>query len=233
MTMAVSTGFFKNGYGIQPDILAHQSVLVIDAGIYDRRRWTAELESVGFGLILTAGDMETADRYVRQNPCDIVFIDPNIGGTLDEGFGFIQKIKSRHPDSIIALLTGKPSLGLCYCALRAGVSDFLLKGAHLSIAAESVRLFKSRWQKTSSRVPDIALATGLFSSAGITRGELAVLEEFAKGFPKQQDIAKRLDKDEVYIRKVFSRVYKKLDSYFPVNNQAQLSHLMTICSLFN
>lgn len=231
--MAVSIGALKAGCGIQLDVLAHQSVAVVDRDFQDRRRWTVELESAGFGLILTAGDLETASGHVMQNPCDIVLIDPYIAGTLDDGFAFIQKVRSRHPQCIIALLTGNPSLELCYRSLRAGVSDFLLKGDHLSIAAESIRLLKKRFQKGSSRVPDTALATGLFSSAGITRGELAVLEEFAKGFPKQQDIARRLDKDEVYIRKVFSRVYKKLDSYFPVNNQAQLSHLVTICSLFN
>ena len=230
--MVVGVSSLKTDCGIRQGILAGKTVMVIDRDFHARRAWTAELEAVGFGLILTAGDFETARLHLRQTPSNMFFIDPHTGADIDEGFDFIRRIRSRFSEGIVAVLTGAPSLGLCYRAVRAGVSDFLVKGPYLSIATEALRLIESQSRKSCLRKREPLFATGLFSSVGITRGELAILEEFANGFPKQQDIAKRLDKDEVYVRKVFSRVYKKMESYFPVNNQAQLSHIMTICSLF-
>ncbi len=230
--MVAVASSLKINQNIQLDLLAHQTIMIVDRDYSSRRTWIAALEKAGIGLILTAADLETARNLSRQHACDLIFIDPQVAGLTDHGFEFIQEVKMQRPRSIVALLTGCPTMGLCFRAARAGVSDLLVKGPHLSPAAEALRMLKNRTAKNMAMRPDAMPATGLFSSVGVTRGELAVLEEFARGYPKQQDIARRLDKDEVYIRKVFSRVYKKLENYLPVNNQAQLSHIMTICSLF-
>lgn len=232
--MVVVAGSIKLKEGLHPEVLACRTVMVVDRDFGDRRAWTVDLEKAGFGLILTAGDLETARTYGRQNGCDLVFVDPHAGATLEEGFEFMQSLRLRHPKGLVAVLTGNPSLALCFRAARSGVNDFLVKGPHLSIAEEAVRMLRiSCAPKGSAFTKEGNFATGLFSSVGVTRGELAVLTEFSRGYPKQQDIARRLEIDEVSVRKVFSRVYKKLENYFPVNNQAQLSHIMTICSLFD
>ena len=48
-----------------------------------------------------------------------------------------------------------------------------------------------------------------------------------------KEIAERLDRSEKYIRKVFSRIYKKLGHRLDITNPSQLSHFLTICSLYN
>jgi DNA-binding NarL/FixJ family response regulator len=233
MATVLGTGTLRTRSGIPEEIFAHQTVMVINKDLQAGRSWTKDLEKSGFGLVLTAFNLDSATSLILQNQCDLIFVDPFIADNLDAGFAFIQNIIERHPGSPVAIITSSPSMALCRRAARMKISDLLVKGPHLSISNEAIRLIKKKSaakQLTSNSKG--TFATGLFSSIGVTRGEMAVLEEFADGYPKQQDIAKRLNKDEVYIRKVFSRVYRKLDSYFSISNQAQLSHIMTLCSLF-
>jgi DNA-binding NarL/FixJ family response regulator len=231
--MSAVLSALKTRNDIYPEIFAHQTVAVIDRDFEACRRWTKELEKTGFGLVMTACNLDEATVLIHQNTCDLIFVDPSIANTHDDGLAFIQTIVDRHPAGRVAIITSNPSMALCRRAARIKISDFFVKGPRLSISHEAVRLIRKKPVANRCRTDsDGTFATGLFSSVGITRGELAVLEEFANGYPKQQDIARRLNKDEVYIRKVFSRVYRKLENYFSISNQAQLSHIMTICSLF-
>ncbi len=227
--MALSLSALRTRAGILPEVLAHQSVILIDRDPQVGRTWARDLEKTGFGLVLTASTREAAMILAHQNPCDLVFVDPFVADNPEDGFALIQTVIKRHPGSSVAVITGNPSMALCRRAARLKISDFFVKGPRFSISDEAVRLTR---KKLLTERPEGMLATGLFSSVGVTRGELAVIEAFADGYPKQQDIAKRLNKDEVYIRKVFSRVYKKLENYFSITNQAQLSHIVTLCSLF-
>ena len=227
MVAAISN--LKSTSAARSELLSRYTVMVADRDFAARRRCTSALEGAGFGLILAAGDLETAGNYFREHACDLLIIDPNVGTDFAAAFDFIRTVRAGSQDTMVSVFTGTPSLGLCYRAARVGVSDFFIKGPHLAIAAEAARLLD---KQHAGRKTELGLATGLFSSVGVTRGEMAILEEFSRGYPKQQDIARRLDKDDVYIRKVFSRVYKKMETYLPINNQAQLSHLMTVCSLF-
>ena len=132
------------------------------------------------------------------------------------------------------MIAARTTPDLCYRAARLGASDFLIRTPMLDITRETARLLARRRLITGATWrPEAALATGIFTSIGMTDGEMKILLAFANGFPRHQQIADSLDRSEKYIRKVFSRIYKKLSHHLNITNSAQLSHFLTICSLYN
>ena len=214
--------------------LSNKNVMIIDRDGALRNRWGKSLEKAGYGLICGVPDPDTAALYLQRDSYNIIFVGISNDITGNVGLDFVARVRQQRFGGQLVVTSSDPTVDLCYRAARIGASDFLVKGPHLDIAAHAIRLTENR-QTTRSTMwrPETILATGLFASMGVTHCELRVLKEFARGFPKQQDIAARLDKDNVYVRKVFSRIYKKLDGQMAVRNQAQLSHLLTICSLFD
>ena len=207
--------------------------MIVDRDINLRKKWTQALESAGFGLICAVPAPETALYYAQRDPYDLIFVETRDHVLGNQGLDFVATIRRQGFSGQLAVTTKDPSADLCYRAARTGANDFLVKGPHLDITAHACRLTENRPLRDTRWRPETILATGLFASLGVTHCELKVLEEFARGFPKQQDIAARLNKDQVYVRKVFSRIYKKLEGQIAIKTQAQLSHLLTICALFN
>jgi DNA-binding NarL/FixJ family response regulator len=214
--------------------LGNQTIMIMDRDVHLRKQWREYLETAGFGLICGVSDSETALSYLQRDGYDLILVDISDRMVGNQGLDFIARIRQQGFGGQLVVYTDEPTADLCYRAARIGANDFLVNGPYLDIAAHAVRLTRCRnTTRNTMWRPETILTTGLFASLGVTHCELKVLEEFARGFPKQQDIAERLNKDNVYVRKVFSRIYKKLEGQMAVRNQAQLSHLLTICSLFD
>lgn len=212
----------------------YQTIMIVDSDAPLRKQWASALETAGYGLICGVSDPDTAAFYLQKDSYDIIFVDVTDHVSGNPGLDFVARIRQQGFGGLLVVVTEEPTADLCYRAARIGANDFLVKGPHLSIATHATRLTRGRHTTRNNMWrPETILATGLFTSLGVTHCELKVLEEFARGFPKQQDIAARLEKDNVYVRKVFSKIYKKLEGQMAVKNQAQLSHLLTICSLFD
>jgi DNA-binding NarL/FixJ family response regulator len=207
--------------------------LVIDTDDRIRTDWRHELMRAGLGPITTERTLSGAKEHLKARRCDLVFLDIS-GGESEASFDFLAGVQNQNYRGIVVAVSNEPTLDMCFRAARLGASDFLIKGPSLDIAAETRRLLSGRHaSRPSLRISEDRLSLGLFSSLGVTDGEMRVLREFARGFPRQPDIAKRLDREETYIRKTFSRVYEKLGDYFSIRTPAQLSHVLTICSLFD
>jgi DNA-binding NarL/FixJ family response regulator len=216
-----------------PHLSEERSILVIDADDRVRMDWRRELMHAGLGLITAERTLSGADEHMRTRRCDLVFLDIS-GKDPEARFDFLARVRNQNYRGIVAMVSNTPTLDMCFRAARLGASDFLIKSTSLDIAAEAKRLFSGRHvSRPPLRVSEDQLSLGLFSSLGVTDGEMRVLREFARGFPRQLDIAKRLNREETYIRKTFSRVYEKLGDYFSIRTSAQLSHVLTICSLFD
>ena len=210
------------------------TVMIVDRDINIRKQWTKALEAAGFGMICAVPAPETALHYIHRDTYDVIFVEIRDHVFGNQGLDFIAAIRKQGFTGKLAVTTTDPTADLCYRAARTGANDFLVKGPYLDIATHACRLTETGpFPQDTMWRPETILATGLFASLGVTHCELKVLEEFARGFPKQQDIAARLEKDQVYVRKVFSRIYKKLEGQIAVKTQAQLSHLLTICALFS
>lgn len=176
---------------------------------------------------------ERAEEEIKENFYNIIVIE--IPGTLHkrESLNFLSRLRALGFRGIIVMTSEYATPDLIYRCARLGASEFLLKNRSLDMGKEiSCLLSKRPSVDRTLWHPKMNLNMGLFTSAGLTACEIEILEEFAKGFPKHSEIAKRLSKSEPYIRKNFSRIYNKLGEHISVGNSAQLSHLLTICSLY-
>ncbi len=176
---------------------------------------------------------EKAEEEIKDTFYNIIVIE--VPNTLHarESLNFLSRLRALGFRGIIIMTAEHATHDLIYRCARLGASEFLLKNTSLDMGREISRLLSKRpsvdrtlWH------PKMNLGMGLFTSAGLTACEIEILEEFAKGFPKHSEIAKRLSRSEPYIRKNFSRIYNKLGEHISVENSAQLSHLLTICSLY-
>jgi DNA-binding NarL/FixJ family response regulator len=176
---------------------------------------------------------EKAEKEIKETFYNIIVIE--VPNTLRnrESLSFLSRLRALGFRGIAVMTAESATPDLIYRCARLGASEFLLKNRSLDMGREISRLLGKRpsvdrtlWH------PKMNLGLGLFTSAGLTQCEIEILEEFAKGFPKHSEIAKRLSKSEPYIRKNFSRIYNKLGEHISIENSAQLSHLLTICSLY-
>jgi DNA-binding NarL/FixJ family response regulator len=219
----------SNAFGLSPSAIAF-----IDDKLHVLHRFKSALARAGFKNVRCLSPDEDASRHINNYEVDLVFIDVISSAASGRGFELLSRIRQRGFRGSVAMISARPTADLCYRAARLGASDFLVRSPGLDIAKETARLLARRQLITgASWRPEAVLATGIFSSIGMTEAEMTILAAFADGFPRHQVLAERLDRSEKYIRKVFSRVYKKLGCHLDVTNAAQLSHFLTVCSLYN
>ncbi len=208
------------------------SVLIIDSDDLSLRKNRTSLRNSGFSDVEVHTRIESAQNAMATRFCDLVFLE--IPAEDEErGFRFLTWLRRRGFRGVAVVFSSAPTVPALYRAAMLGASEFLVKNPEMNFAEETIRLLGDRpkndpavWQS------DAFLYSGLFNCMGLTKGELEVLRAFAVGFPRHQEIAERLGKNSAYIRKTFSRIYEKISYFLPVENPAQLSNLITVCSLF-
>ncbi len=218
---------------IPPRATFDASILIVCDDAFISRIYSTRLCSSGFSQPSTAKNAKNAFLFFESHRCDLVVLDASLGSSPDESFDFLELIRSRGFHGTVIMMAKAPTLETLYRAAATGANDFGLRGQKLDIAGEVRRLLQRRsWVDQTAWCPDAVRRTGFFRSVGMTKGEIEILTEFARDFPRQSDLAKRMEKTAAYIRKTFSRIYEKLDDPLSVNNPAQLSHLLTICTLY-
>ena len=203
------------------------SILLIDSDDFTLRKNSATLRRSGFNDVEVHARFESAQGRIDEHYCDIIYLEIKSEDKHEKGFEFLSWLRARKFRGIIVVLTGEPTIPLLYRSAMLGANELLIKHPEMDLAKDTIRLLNKRqmndysvWQS------DAFLCSGTFGCMGLSKGELEVLKTFADGFPRHAEIASRLGKNGTYIRKSFSRIYEK------VENPAQLSHLITICSLF-
>jgi DNA-binding NarL/FixJ family response regulator len=210
------------------------SILIVDNDDLALRKSRNQLTLSGFKDVETRRSVHSAQQRISERCADIIFLDIVSEKNQERGFEFLSRLHARKSRGVVVVISAQPSFQLLYRAAMSGASEFLVKTLTLDLSKEIPRLLdKRRMNDFSLWQPDAFLRSGVFQSMGLSKGEIETLGEFACGFPRHREIANRLGKNSTYIRKTFSRIYEKVGSYFPVDNPAQLSHLITICSLFH
>ncbi|MCP4675618.1 MAG: hypothetical protein GY854_08970 [Deltaproteobacteria bacterium] len=131
----------------------------------------------------------------------------------------------------IVVVTEDPSLELLMRCLQSGVDDILAYGQYLSLDEEIRNLLSGH--RASGGVnwnPEAIMKMGLFRTLGLSEYQIRILAEYALDFPRHRILAERIGTNGNQLRKIFSRIYEKLDEKFAVSNQAQLAQFLTICS---
>ena len=78
------------------------------------------------GLSVTAcTDPRDALEHVRHRPVDVVLTDLFMGRY--SGMDILRAVQDSHPDAVVILMTGQPSVENALAAMRQGAYDYLLK----------------------------------------------------------------------------------------------------------
>ncbi|MBI4081852.1 MAG: sigma-54-dependent Fis family transcriptional regulator [Candidatus Lambdaproteobacteria bacterium] len=72
-----------------------------------------------------AGSAEQAARLVEQHPIDFALVDINLPG--DDGFSFLTRERQRHPELLMAIMTGEGTMNNAVTAMKLGAFDYVTK----------------------------------------------------------------------------------------------------------
>lgn len=216
-----------------PSSISSCPILVVDRDNFCAHKYKHRLLRGGFERVSTVETFDAAAMHLGENRCDLIFVGTDNSDNRERSLDFLASVRQHGYRGIICMLYDIPTLQHLFRAANLGADDILVKGKYLNVVHEaSVQLGRTHYVNSSVFRHDAAHKTGFFRSLGMTRGELDILVEFANGFPKQRELAERLDKSHAQLHKAFSRIYRKLDDGLEVNNPAKLSFLLTICSFF-
>src|SRR5882672_12015552 len=118
---------------LTPELKASIRILIVDDERSLRESCASVLEYEGYHVTLCSRGEEARD-VLKRNKFDIVLLDlylPEI-----PGIRLLRTCLETHPDTIVIMITGNPSIDSSLEALRAGAWDYLPKpfsGSHLQI----------------------------------------------------------------------------------------------------
>ncbi|MBI3302386.1 MAG: sigma-54-dependent Fis family transcriptional regulator [Deltaproteobacteria bacterium] len=75
--------------------------------------------------VSTAESGEEALRLLDSQPFDLVLTDLRMPGL--DGIGLLKKIKERHPDTLVVMMTAYGSEKIAVEAMKAGAHDYIVK----------------------------------------------------------------------------------------------------------
>jgi DNA-binding NarL/FixJ family response regulator len=206
-----------------------EKILVVD----DRPRFLSaiqrQLDVAGFRDVQLAQDERTTLKLVDAFRPDVLLVDIHLDGSNRDGLELLTAIRSGGFAGVAVVISGDRSPEQFFRAARAGANDFLVKGPHVSVPEEIIRLLDGQRGHlgTSARVEAVS-ELGYLRSFGLTPKELDVLTEYATDFPRLNELAERIGQATVQLRKVFSRIYKKTG----LKNLGQLAHVISVCAMF-
>ncbi len=225
-------GIYHPNQTIVSPVVRSARLLVVDSDSLVLTAVYRFLTKGGFEHVSTVGSASRAAAYLAGNHCELILIDACLGVGVEESVNFIRLLRKRKYEGLIIVLTGEPSLEMLLRVAAAGADDCLVRGPSLDLVAEvTCRLEKQRAWEGEGWHPEAITEMGLFRSLGLTTREIEVLKEYARGFPRQRELADRMGEADVRLRKTFSEIYGKLREPLTVDNPARLAQLLSICAM--
>ena len=179
-----------------------------------------------------ASSKAALSKQIESSRPDLIVLHDGMNIFWNGILEFMSILRRREYRGIIIVVTDDPSADDLMNALCSGVDDYLYLGPKLDLRAEVERLLSEhRHTLRNPWNPEAIDELGFFRSVGLNEQEINLLVEYARDFPRRRELAVRIGKSEIYLRKCFSQIYTKLKSLIAVDNQAQLAHLLTICCL--
>lgn len=110
---------------------------------------------------------QEALERIEQSSYDAVIVDLNLPDMRGEQI--VQQVRQRHPDTIIVILTGAPTLDSAIAAIEAQAMQYLIKPVDASLvvsAVDSALRKRSERQRHQIAVQSIGQALGVFRPIG-------------------------------------------------------------------
>ena len=205
------------------------AIIFIGCGGLIPRATLERLKKRGFGDAKFIAPIDAAKHDWYPHAASLIFLYE--GEMLDENETSILKaMRAGGCRELVAVLSLDPSLNDLLKAIKDGADDYLFLGGNLDLVEEAQRLMAKPSRCGRCWHPEAIGQTGIFRSFGLTERQIEILIEYSRDFPRSDELAKRLHISDRQLRKVFSRIYEKLDGPLAVNSSARLTKLLTICS---
>ena len=188
------------------------------------------LEFAGFVNVKIVADPNTALTLVNLSNPDLLMVDIHFDECSIDGLQLLRTARKQGYAGKAVVISGDRSPEQFFKAARIGACDFLVKGPHLDVAKEIDAILRGdRGNHTQWTRQEAIMNLGFLRSFGLSDREVEILAEFSVDFPRMRELAERIDKSEVQLRKIFSRIYAKLE----VENLSQLTHVLSVCEMFD
>ena len=208
-------------------------VLFVETNDLEFVTYKRQMKRFGIWDVSCVADQVCLEEQIEETFFNVIIIDIPGPSRERESLNLLSRLRGLGFRGIVAMVAEEATMDVVYRCTRLGASEFWLKTDVFDVGEEVQRLLEKRPPMDRSQWhPEMNISLGLFTSAGLSDCELELVCAFADGFPKHSEIATKLNKSEPYVRKIFSRIYNKLSAGIPIENSAQLAHLITICSLY-
>jgi DNA-binding NtrC family response regulator len=102
----------------------NSNILVVDDEIVVRTGISRVLQKQGFS-IHTAADGNQALEIMSQHPINIVLLDIKMPGL--DGIEVLRHIRTQHPETVVIMITGHPTIDSAIECTKLGAIDYLVK----------------------------------------------------------------------------------------------------------
>jgi DNA-binding NarL/FixJ family response regulator len=163
----------------------------------------------GFECVTTYGECMSAIKGIDENLPDVVLMDIGLPGM--SGVEGIRRIKEKHPELDIIVLTVHENDDIVFDALCAGACGYLVKETPTVRLIEAIREAKRGGSPMSTQIARMVVTS--FKSkpdALLTARENDVLSQLCKG-QSYRMIADSLSISEETVRRHLKSIYRKLE----------------------
>ncbi len=163
----------------------------------------------GFMCTTTYGECMSAIKGINEDIPDIVLMDIGLPGM--SGVEGIRRIKEKHPDLDIIVLTVHENDDIVFEALCAGACGYLVKETPTSRLLDAMREVKHGGAPMSTQIA--RMVVGSFqkkTESLLTAREIDVLNQLCKG-KSYRMIADSLSISEETVRRHLKSIYRKLE----------------------
>ena len=181
-------------------------VMVVEDQAMPRQLFEAFISmSDRFNLVHSIKNADMADIYCEQSKIDLILMD--VCTELNSnGLDAAERIKQKHPEIKIIIVTSMPEVSYLERAKTIGVDSFWYK----EVSEEPILELMDRTMAGESIYPDStpAVSFGNIKSTDLSKREIEVLREVIMGFTNAE-IAERLNLSQHTVRDYIQVIMEK------------------------
>lgn len=182
------------------------NVMVVEDQAMPRQLFEAFISmSDRFNLVHSIKNADMADIYCEQSKIDLILMD--VCTELNSnGLDAAERIKQKHPEIKIIIVTSMPEVSYLERAKTIGVDSFWYK----EVSEEPILELMKRTMAGESIYPDStpAVSFGNIKSTDLSKREIQVLREVIMGFTNAE-IAERLNISQHTVRDYIQVIMEK------------------------
>ena len=182
------------------------NVMVVEDQAMPRQLFEAFISmSDRFNLVHSIKNADMADIYCEQSKIDLILMD--VCTELNSnGLDAAERIKQKHPEIKIIIVTSMPEVSYLERAKAIGVDSFWYK----EVSEEPILELMDRTMAGESIYPDStpAVSFGNIKSTDLSKREIQVLREVIMGFTNAE-IAERLNISQHTVRDYIQVIMEK------------------------